>query len=159
MVSVSCLNYCNITSLSWVSTFLQDVCKIYPCREGKRCIRRGGAACLDANGCDPDDLRLCSKILNMLRIIHYQFCWATTIILIVSFSSIFILIFFTVNPESLVCDNQPVNSASADDNAVCATNGATYSSLCRLIQDTGNEAVAYVGECDREECEGGPVSA
>ena len=42
--------------------------------------------------------------------------------------------------------------------AVCGTNGVTYPDLCRLLQDTGNEAVAYAGECDREECQGGPVS-
>ena len=41
---------------------------------------------------------------------------------------------------------------------MCGTNGETYPSLCELLQDTGNEGVAYAGECDREECEGGEVS-
>ena len=45
-----------------------------------------------------------------------------------------------------------------DRSVVCATNGVTYPSLCQLIQDTGNEAVAYAGHCDRKECQGGPVS-
>ena len=45
-----------------------------------------------------------------------------------------------------------------DSSLVCATNGITYPSLCRLIQDTGNETVAYTGQCEREECQGGPVS-
>ena len=45
-----------------------------------------------------------------------------------------------------------------DQRTVCGTNGVTYPDLCRLLQDTGNEAVAYAGECDREECQGGPVS-
>ena len=45
-----------------------------------------------------------------------------------------------------------------DSTIVCATNGVTYPSLCRLIQDTGNEAVAHTGQCDREECKEGPVS-
>jgi hypothetical protein len=58
-----------------------------------------------------------------------------------------------VDPNSLVCDDD-----NDDDDAVCATNGVTYPSLCRLLQDTGNEAVAYAGECDREECQGGKVS-
>ena len=40
---------------------LQDICKIYPCEAGRKCIRRGGVTCLDANGCDPDDLRLCGE--------------------------------------------------------------------------------------------------
>ena len=61
--------------------------------------------------------------------------------------------FLIVNPNSLVC-----NDDDDDDDEVCATNGVTYSSLCRLLQDTGNEAVAYAGECDREECRGGKVS-
>ena len=67
-----------------------------------------------------------------------------------------------VNEASLACEDQQRNAASdpTEDNrnAVCATNGVTYPSLCRLLQDTGNEAVAYAGECGREECEGGPVS-
>ena len=41
---------------------------------------------------------------------------------------------------------------------MCATHGVTYPSVCRLLQDTGNEAVAYAGECNREECQGGSVS-
>ena len=47
-----------------------------------------------------------------------------------------------------------------DDNALvlCGTNGVTYSSLCHLLQDTGNEGVAYVGACGSEECNGGQVS-
>ena len=32
---------------------------LYPCEEGDLCLRRGGVTCLDANGCDPDDLRIC----------------------------------------------------------------------------------------------------
>ena len=67
----------------------------------------------------------------------------------------------TVNPNSLTCQDQQQsddNDDDDDDNAVCGTNGVTYPSLCRLIQDTGNEAVAYAGECDRDECKGGPVS-
>ena len=66
-----------------------------------------------------------------------------------------------VNPNSLACEEEPTGSDSQGDDdtsSVCATNGVTYPSLCRLIQDTGNEAVAYAGECDREECQGGPVS-
>ena len=59
-----------------------------------------------------------------------------------------------MDPNSLVCDDDDDD----DDDEVCATNGVTYPSLCRLLQDTGNEAVAYAGECDREECEGGKVS-
>ena len=61
-----------------------------------------------------------------------------------------------VDLNSLVCENQ--DQLGDDSTAVCATNGVTYSSLCQLIQDTGNEAVAYAGQCDREECEGGQVS-
>ena len=57
--------------------------------------------------------------------------------------------------NSLVCDDDDDDD---DDDKVCATNGVTYSSLCRLLQDTGNEAVAYAGECDREECQGRKVS-
>ena len=45
-----------------------------------------------------------------------------------------------------------------EDTSVCGTNGQTYPSLCRLLQDTGNEGVAYAGECDREECDGELVS-
>ena len=59
-----------------------------------------------------------------------------------------------MDPNSLVCDDDDDD----DDDEVCATNGVTYSSICRLLQDTGNEAVAYAGECDREECRGGKVS-
>ena len=70
------------------------------------------------------------------------------VLLIVSLS-----LFSVVDPNSLVCDND-----DGDDDAVCGTNGVTYPSLCRLLQDTGNEAVAYAGECDREECRGGRVS-
>ena len=50
------------------------------------------------------------------------------------------------------------SSTEEDSTAVCGTNGVTYPNLCQLLQDTGNEAVAYAGECDSEECEGGPVS-
>ena len=68
----------------------------------------------------------------------------------------------TVNTNSLMCANIPEEDleSSALDNstAVCGTNGITYPSLCQLIQDTGNEAVAYAGSCDRRECQGGPVS-
>lgn len=47
-----------------------------------------------------------------------------------------------------------------DENTIlCGTNGETYSSLCELLQDTGNEGVAYAGSCDREECDGGEVRA
>ena len=71
-----------------------------------------------------------------------------------------------VNRNSLECADDPDDSeddpsedANSDsDDAVCATHGVTYPSLCRLLQDTGNEAVAYAGECDREECQGGRVS-
>ena len=72
----------------------------------------------------------------------------------------------TVNRNSLECADDQENSEDAasddansdNDDAVCATHGVTYPSLCRLLQDTGNEAVAYAGECDREECQGGSVS-
>ena len=59
-----------------------------------------------------------------------------------------------------VPEENPESSALVNDNstAVCGTNGVTYPSLCQLIQDTGNEAVAYAGQCDRRECQGGPVS-
>ena len=63
-----------------------------------------------------------------------------------------------VNPNSLICEEQAPDSNDEADSSVCATNGVTYPSLCRLLQDTGNEAVAYAGECDRDECAGGPVS-
>ena len=64
-----------------------------------------------------------------------------------------------VNRNSLECQDDSEDDATSDnDDAVCATNGVTYPSLCRLLQDTGNEAVAYAGECDREECQGGSVS-
>ena len=65
-----------------------------------------------------------------------------------------------VNLDSLLCEDQTILDQKLEDNSntVCATNGVTYPSLCRLLQDTGNEAVAYVGECDREDCDGGPVS-
>ena len=59
-----------------------------------------------------------------------------------------------------MCDNVediPASDGTADT-ALCATNGVTYPSLCRLLQDTGNEAVAYAGECESEDCNGGPVS-
>ena len=59
----------------------------------------------------------------------------------------------TVDRDNLICDDD-----DDDDNAVCGTNGVTYPSLCRLLQETGNEAVAYAGECDRDECQRGPVS-
>ena len=45
----------------FVCCILQDICRVYPCEAGKECIRRGGATCFDANGCDPDDLRLCGE--------------------------------------------------------------------------------------------------
>ena len=50
------------------------------------------------------------------------------------------------------------HAVSGENATVCCTNGETYPSLCELLQDTGNEGVAYAGECDREECEGGEVS-
>ena len=40
---------------------------------------------------------------------------------------------------------------------LCATNGVTYGSLCRLLQDSKKEGVAYVGVCGSEECSGGEV--
>lgn len=45
-----------------------------------------------------------------------------------------------------------------DSAALCATNGVTYPSLCLLIQDTGNEGVAYVGTCNSQRCSEGSVS-
>ena len=71
-----------------------------------------------------------------------------------------------VNVDSLACrdetilveNHESVKTSLLDSSLVCATNGVTYASLCRLIQDTGNEAVAYAGQCGREECQGGPVS-
>ena len=63
---------------------------------------------------------------------------------------------FIVDINSLVCENQ--EQPDTDSTEVCATNGVTYPSLCRLIQDTGNEAVAYAGQCDSEDCEGGQVN-
>ena len=68
-----------------------------------------------------------------------------------------------MDPNSLVCDDDDNDDNDDDDDdddddTVCATNGVTYPSLCRLLQDTGNEAVAYAGECDRDECQGGKVS-
>ena len=55
-------------------------------------------------------------------------------------------------------EENPESSALDNSTAVCGTNGVTYPSLCQFIQDTGNEAVAYAGPCDRRECQGGPVS-
>ena len=76
---------------------------------------------------------------------------------------------FTVKVDSLACRDEATlvenhegvqtSLLDRDDSSlVCATNGVTYASLCRLIQDTGNEAVAYAGQCGRKECQGGPVS-
>ena len=70
----------------------------------------------------------------------------------------------TVNKNSLECqddsEDDPSEDANSDnDDEVCATNGVTYPSVCRLLQDTGNEAVAYAGDCDREQCQGGSVSS
>ena len=64
--------------------------------------------------------------------------------------------------DFLVCEDKTQNQAqpgASGNTAMCATNGITYPSLCRLLQDTGNEEVAYAGECDRDECQGGSVSA
>ena len=80
-----------------------------------------------------------------------------------------IFLLHIVDPSLLICEDDQENGdgsesdpsedvADDDNDAVCATHGVTYPSLCRLLQDTGNEAVAYAGECDREECEGGNVS-
>ena len=64
--------------------------------------------------------------------------------------------------DEIIPDQSPesIRSDSVIDNptAVCGTNGITYPSLCHLLQDTGNEAVAYAGGCNREDCQGGPVS-
>ena len=68
-------------------------------------------------------------------------------------SSITIL---TVSPDSLLCEDD--DEEEDDSSVICATNGVTYPSLCRMIQDTGNEAMAHTGPCDREECDGGLVS-
>ena len=46
---------------------------------------------------------------------------------------------------------------SEDETMLCATNGETYRSLCRLLQDSKREGVAYVGGCGSEECSGGEV--
>lgn len=54
--------------------------------------------------------------------------------------------------------DEPEDNEEDTSDSVCGTNGQTYPSLCQLLQDTGNEGVAYVGECDREECDGGSVS-
>ena len=64
------------------------------------------------------------------------------------------------DPTTLTCADDPENAESQEvsNDAVCATNGVTYPSVCWLLQDTGNETVAYAGECDREECQGGSVS-
>ena len=81
-----------------------------------------------------------------LSIVHFSFLVYTAL-----------LNFRTVNLTTLTCtDDQGSEEVSTD--AVCATNGVTYPSVCRLLQDTGNEAVAYAGECEREECQGGSVS-
>lgn len=53
--------------------YMQDICALYPCGEGERCIHRGGATCFDANGCDPDDLRLCGETV---RLAWYQYIHA-----------------------------------------------------------------------------------
>ena len=67
-----------------------------------------------------------------------------------------------VNPDSLICEDVQATSSSEDDSeddtAVCGTNGVTYPNLCRLLQDTDDEAVAYAGRCGRKDCQGGPVS-
>ena len=71
---------------------------------------------------------------------------------------------FAVDLHSLICENDIVpNQDDVNDPeienapAVCGTNGVTYPSLCNLLQDTGNEAVAYAGRCGQEECQGGLV--
>ena len=56
----------------------------------------------------------------------------------------------TEENEDILEDSQRIS--------LCATNGVTYHSLCSLLQDTGNEGVAYVGECGSEECGGSSVS-
>ena len=66
-----------------------------------------------------------------------------------------------MDPSDLVCEDDEEEGGSDEsdeEDVVCGTNGETYSSVCRLLQDTGNEQVAYAGDCDREECDGGPVS-
>ena len=60
-------------------------------------------------------------------------------------------------PESAGNDRAFENAPEPTDNSVCGTNGVTYPSLCNLLQDTGNEAVAYAGRCGQEDCQGGPV--
>ena len=52
-----------------------------------------------------------------------------------------------------------LNDDEEEDLSVCGTNGMTYSSICRLLQDTGNVEVAYAGDCDADDCTGGPVSS
>lgn len=49
-------------------------------------------------------------------------------------------------------------NTDSEDTTLCGSNGEAYSSLCELLQDTGNEGVAYSGDCDREDCDGGEVS-
>lgn len=49
-------------------------------------------------------------------------------------------------------DEEAISSRS-----LCATNGITYPSLCHLIQDTGNEGVAYAGACNSSQCNSGNV--
>ena len=143
---------------------VQDTCALYPCANGEICIRKGSVVCIDADGCDSDDLRVCSKCLmhtivisciiiinGILYLVSHLQLRTSNLSSICYISSISTS---TVSPDSLLCQDDD----DGDDNSVvCATNGVTYSSLCRLIQDTGNEAVAYAGPCDREECDGGPV--
>lgn len=66
--------------------------------------------------------------------------------------NITILLYF---PFTVTSEANPMSSR----HTLCGTNGVTYPSLCHLIQDTGNEGVAYAGACNSDKCNSGNVSA
>ena len=46
-----------------------------------------------------------------------------------------------------------------EDGYVCSTNGRSYRSICRMLQDTAfTTQVAHLGRCNARACRDGPVS-
>lgn len=141
------------------------------CEDGEVCLRTGGVTCLSRDGCRPERLRRCVD-LEALRCRRREDDNDEDE--------------SPTNGEEPSDGEEPTSDNDEDSvsdgsedgqfilvayeclqlyvitivdaaDAVCGSNGRTFSSVCSLIQNSAQVDIAYAGSCNRTACSGGEV--